>query len=329
MLLEQAPVEVFDAGHATRFAELFRALTSNITSVIRGKDDAVRLVLQCLLSGGHALLEDNPGTAKTTLAKAISRSIDGSFSRLQFTPDLLPSDVTGVQIYEPDRKVFTYREGPVFANIVLADEINRASPKTQSALLEAMAEGQITIDGEAHIMPSPFLVIATQNTVEMHGTYPLPEAQLDRFTIRTSIGYPDHKTEVQIVRDTLARLSTDSLQPVLTARDAHAMAIAVSGVFVADALIDYLVAIGARTRTQPELRLGASTRGIAQLTRMSQARAASEGRHYVTVDDVKVLVEPVLAHRLVLRPEAAIQGLTAGSVLAEIAAAVPVPRQRL
>lgn len=316
----------FDADEATKFAGWFDLLVGNITQVIRGKDATVRLVLQCLFCGGHALIEDKPGTAKTTLAKAVARSIDGTFSRIQFTPDLLPSDVIGVQIYNPGRQQFEFRPGAISAQIVLADEINRASPKTQSALLEAMAEHQVTVDGTTYPMQSPFMVLATQNQIEMHGTYPLPEAQLDRFTIKTSIGYPDHKTEMQIIRDTISQVSTANLEPVISADQVQQMILGAQGVHVENALVDYIVTVGARTRDQPELRLGASSRGVAQLTRLAQARAASQGRHYVGIDDVKQLVKPVLGHRLMLRPEAAIQGATTDDVLDQILLEVPVPR---
>jgi MoxR-like ATPase len=322
--------DTFDADEAARFAGWFEALVGNVTQVVRGKDDVVRLVLQCMFAGGHALIEDNPGTAKTTLAKAIAKSIDGIFSRIQFTPDLLPSDVTGVQIYDPDRKEFRFRQGPVAANIVLADEINRASPKTQSALLEAMAERQVTVDGEGFPLPEPFLVIATQNSVEMHGTYPLPEAQLDRFSICTSIGYPDRGSAIQILRETRHQSGTDGLTTVLSAEHVQQMIDAAQNVFVADSLLGYIADIGeaAREVRQPEIRVGISQRALGQLKMVAQSRAASQGRHYVVVDDIKAVAPAVFGHRLLLRPEAAIKGLTVGALLDRILSEIPSPRER-
>ena len=317
----------FGAEQASRLAGWFEALVENVCLMIRGKQDVVRLVLQCLLSQGHVLIEDNPGTAKTRLAKAIARSIDGKFSRIQFTPDLLPSDLIGVPIYHPDRREFEFRPGPIFANIVLADEINRASPKTQSALLEAMAEQHTTVDGVSHPMPPPFLVIATQNSIEMQGTYTLPEAQLDRFAVRTGVGYADHTHELQIVLDALRGTEPEQLHPIMSAEHMQHMIDAVRGVYVAPTLIKYIVTVVQATRSLPELRLGASSRAQVQLARLSQARAASQARHYVTIDDVKALIRPALGHRLMLRPEAAIQGATAGGLLDRIIAEVPVPRE--
>jgi MoxR-like ATPase len=313
---------------ATRFREWFDTIVENIEQVVRGKQATVRLAVQCMLGGGHLLIEDNPGTAKTTLARAMARTVNGAFSRIQFTPDLLPTDVTGVQIYNAERRQFDFRPGPVFANIVLADEINRASPKTQSALLEAMAEQQTTVDGETHRMPQPFLVIATQNPVEMEGTYPLPEAQLDRFMARTSIGYPDRADEMQIIRDGLRRAGPDSLEPVISAAELQQMIDFGRGVSISDGLVEYLAKLGERTRVEDELRLGASPRAVVALAQLAQVRAASVGRHYVTPDDIKGLAHAVLAHRMLLRPEAAIQGHTAGTVLDRILDSVSPPRER-
>lgn len=313
---------------ARRIAQAFTSLVDNVTTMVVGKESTVRLVLQCLLAGGHVLIEDNPGTAKTRMAKAIARSIEGEFSRIQFTPDLLPSDVTGVPIYHPDRRDFEFRRGAVFANIVLADEINRSSPKTQSALLEAMAEGQTTVDGVTHPMPRPFLVIATQNSIEMQGTYPLAEAQLDRFAIRTTIGYPGFTDEVRIVRDGMARLEPDSLNPVLTADELQRMIGAAATVYVAPSLVEYMVILASETRDQASLRLGASSRAIIQLAHLVQSRAVSEGRHFATAEDVKALVKATLGHRILLRPEAAIQGATTDELLDDLMASVPVPRER-
>jgi MoxR-like ATPase len=326
--MSASAVEPMGPEVARRVAGVFDQLVGNVARMIVGKDEVVRLVLQCLLAGGHCLIEDNPGTAKTRLAKAVARSIDGQFSRIQFTPDLLPSDVTGVPIFHPDRRDFEFRPGAVFANIVLADEINRASPKTQSAMLEAMAESQTTVDGVTHPMPTPFLVIATQNSVEMQGTYPLAEAQLDRFAIRTSIGYPQFSDEVRIVGDGMARLMPETLQPVVAANDLQQMIQSAADVYVSPSLVEYMVTLASETRGLASLRLGASSRAVVQLAQVAQARALSEGRHFATADDIKALVKPTLGHRLLLRPEAAIQGETTEGLLDELLAAVPVPRER-
>ncbi|WP_426566789.1 AAA family ATPase [Angustibacter sp. McL0619] len=324
---DHPPSQEFGPEQAAWVQSRFQAVFDNVRSMVVGKDDTVALVLQCLLAGGHVLIEDNPGTAKTRLAKAVARSIDGSFSRIQFTPDLLPSDVTGVPIFHPERREFEFRPGAVFANIVLADEINRASPKTQSALLEAMAERQTTVDGTTYPMPKPFLVLATQNSVEMQGTYPLAEAQLDRFTIRTSIGYPGFAHEMQIVNDGMSRREPEDLQHVISASELYEIHSAIAGVFVAPTLVEYMVNIAARTRQLPDLRLGSSSRAVVQLAQLVQARAASQGRHFATADDVKVLVPAAFCHRLLLRPEAAIQGQTAQSLLDDVLLELPVPRE--
>ena len=317
-----------EEDEASRFRVWFDSIVDNIATVVRGKESVIRLAVQCMLSGGHLLIEDNPGTGKTTLARAMARSVAGSFGRIQFTPDLLPSDVTGVQIYHSDRRQFEFRPGPVFANIVLADEINRASPKTQSAFLEAMAERQITVDGESFPMPTPFLVMATQNPIEMEGTYPLPEAQLDRFMARTSIGYPDRGSEAQIVRDILHGTTTDTLQPVLTAAQLQQMTDALQGVTIKSNLLAYAQEIVVRTRELDDVLLGASPRAFGQLAQLARARAAGAGRPFVTPDDIKALVRPVLAHRLKLRPEAALQGQSTFSVLDRILADVRPPSER-
>jgi MoxR-like ATPase len=310
---------------AERIGFAFDELVNNVGKVVVGKEDTVRLVLQCLFAGGHVLIEDNPGTAKTRLAKAIAISVEGRFSRIQFTPDLLPSDVTGVPIYHPDRRDFEFRPGAVFANIVVADEINRASPKTQSALLEAMAEAQTTVDGVTHLLPRPFLVIATQNSVEMQGTYPLAEAQLDRFAIRTSIGYPDLTDEVEIVRQGMARLEPDTLSPVMRADALQASIDLIKTVYVDTSLIRYMIVIARETRKMPSLRLGCSSRAVQLLARLVQARAASEGRHYATAEDVKALVAPAFGHRMLLKPEASIRGETSEELLSALLAQVRVP----
>ena len=316
-------------GQTAWFTQRFEQLSSNVESFIRGKHDVVRMALVCMLAEGHLLIDDVPGTGKTSLAKAISQSIDGSMRRIQFTPDLLPSDVTGVMIYDAGKREFNFRPGPVFANIVLADEINRASPKTQSALLEVMAERQVTIDSVPYLTLRPFIVIATQNPVEHGGTYDLPEAQLDRFMMRTPVGYPDHESEMQVVSNVTSGKSTDQIRPVMTSDQFGEMIAVVRKVHIASAVVSYIVTICAATRTQDDLRLGVSPRGAVSVAQAAQAFAATRGRAFVTADDVKTVVPFVLPHRMILRPEAELQGRTAKDLLAQVLASVPVPQQRV
>jgi MoxR-like ATPase len=306
----------------------FQELSGNIESIIRGKPEVVRLVLVCMLAQGHLLIEDVPGVAKTSLAKALARSIDGaSVRRVQFTPDLLPSDVTGVQIYVPASGSFEFRQGPVFANILIGDEINRASPKTQSALLEVMAERQVTVDGDTFAVPDPFLCIATQNPVEHLGTYSLPEAQLDRFLMRIPIGYPGEVAdEVTIVADGLARRRPEELSPVIELDELRKMIGVVRGLHVSEALQRYIVTITRATRRHPDVRLGISPRGSIALATAAQAYAVAMGREFVTADDVKAVAVPVLNHRLILTAEARIQSQTAEAVVQDIVAGTAVPR---
>jgi MoxR-like ATPase len=311
------------------FAQRYGDLERNVQSFIKGKAVAVRNALVCLLAEGHLLIDDVPGVGKTSLAKAIAQSIAGSMQRIQFTPDLLPSDVTGVQVYDPGAREFVFHPGAVFANIVLGDEINRASPKTQSALLEVMAERQVTVDSVAYPVPRPFIVIATQNPVDHGGTYDLPEAQLDRFMCKIGIGYPDHDAEVEVLTDGSRGLSTDRLSPVMTTEDMVQMIDVVGQVHLARPLLDYVVTLTAATRTLPEVRLGVSPRGSLALAQAARALAATGGRSFVTPDDVKAMVAPVLAHRILLRPEAELQGHTAESVLQTLLSTVPVPQQRV
>jgi MoxR-like ATPase len=301
------------------------ALVRNVEHFIHGKTSVVRDAVICLLAEGHLLIEDVPGVAKTSLAKAIAHSINGSMRRIQFTPDLLPSDVVGVQLFDRQRQQFQFREGPVFANIVLGDEINRASPKTQSALLEAMGEHQVTVDGVTYPLPRPNFVIATQNPIDQQGTYSLPEAQLDRFMMLLQIGYPSPQHEQAIVNDAIARRLPEQLQPVMSIEELGRMIDICRGVFVAPALSAFIVTIVSATRTVPQLRLGASPRASNALAMASQARAAFEGRAFVTADDVKAMARQVLCHRLMLSPEATIQGHTPHAVVDNILAAVPVP----
>jgi MoxR-like ATPase len=307
------------------FAETFHALADNVERVVKGKRDTVELALTCLFAEGHLLIEDVPGTGKTTLARCLAASIEAEFARVQFTPDLLPSDITGVTVYRQNTGEFEFLPGPVFANIVLGDEINRASPKTQSALLEVMEERRVTADGTTHPVPRPFMVVATQNSVDMGGTYQLPEAQLDRFLMRITVGYPDHASEVAVLKEAGAE-TPESLTPVATAREIAEFVEVAAEVQVADALYDYLVRVVAATRSLPDVRLGASPRGSVALLRAVRVRAASQSRPYAFPEDVKALAGPVLAHRLLLTPEAELRGLTGTDVIDEVLATVELDR---
>lgn len=308
------------------FARDFERLLDNLELVIRGKRDVLRDVLTCFFAEGHLLIEDVPGVGKTSIARALAASIHGSWRRIQFTPDLLPSDVTGVTVYNQATGGFEFHEGGVFANIVVADEINRASPKTQSALLEVMEERRVTIDARPHPVPRPFIVIATQNPIEMDGTYRLPEAQLDRFLMRIAVGYPDATAEREILNGYRAGTAIDELEPVLDTRRAAEMGQVAGEVYVADALQEYIVELTAATRDTPDIRLGASPRGSLALMRVARVRAAAEGRHYVVPEDIKNVAMNVLAHRVIVEPEAELRGITPRDLIAEVLAAVPVPR---
>jgi MoxR-like ATPase len=304
-----------------------RRIGEAIESVIEGKRDAIALTLAVLLAEGHLLIEDVPGVGKTMLAKALARAIDGSVRRVQFTPDLLPSDITGVSAYNQERREFEFKPGPVFANIVLGDEINRASPKTQSALLECMEERQVTVDGTTFPVQEPFMVIATQNPVEMEGTYPLPEAQRDRFTARISLGYPPRAAERDMLDTHGSSSPLEALKPVARASDVRDLAIAVRGVLVSDQVKDYIISLANATRTSPELRLGASPRATLHLLRASRAWAALDGRDYVIPDDVQRLARPVLAHRLLPTAEAIVERHQPEQVVDRIVAQLPLPRR--
>jgi MoxR-like ATPase len=304
-----------------------RRIGKAIEAVIEGKRDAIQLTLTVLLAEGHLLIEDVPGVGKTMLAKALARAIDGTVRRVQFTPDLLPSDITGVSAYNQERREFEFKPGPVFANIVLGDEINRASPKTQSALLEAMEEGQVTVDGTTYALQEPFMVIATQNPVEMEGTYPLPEAQRDRFTARIALGYPPPAAERDMLDSHGSTSPLDQLTPVARAADVQELVVAVRQVHVSDQVKDYIISLANATRTSPELRLGASPRASLHLLRASRAWAALDGRDYVIPDDVQRLARPVLAHRLLPTAEAIVERHQPEQVVDRIVAQLPLPRR--
>ncbi len=313
----------------TWFRERFDAIASNIERVIQGKRDVVDLVVLSLLSEGHVLIEDVPGIGKTLLAKSLARSIHCSFQRIQFTPDLLPSDVTGVSVWDRERNAFVFRAGPVFANIVLGDEINRASPKTQAALLEAMEERQVTVDGTTRLLDAPFIVVATQNPIEHEGTYPLPEAQLDRFMTKLVMGYPSRAKELEILDAHGIRSTYTDLQPVVTSDDVIRMTAVARQVYVSDLIKEYMVDTVEATRENPDLLLGASPRATLFLLRASRTRAAIEGRHYVTPDDVKTMLRPVLTHRLIMRPEVQMRGTSMEEIVDGIVSGVPVPGTRV
>ena len=313
------------APRGATFSDYYDRIVHNIERVIQGKRDVIELVLLCLVSEGHLLLEDVPGVGKTNLAKSLATSIECSFGRVQFTPDLLPSDVVGLTVWNRGENSFDFRPGPVFNNIVLADEINRASPKTQAALLEAMAEDQVTVDGVTYPLGQPFMVIATQNPIEHEGTYPLPESQLDRFLMRVSVGYPSPHAELEILDTHGDHDPFRDIGPVVNGEDVQRLALATRQVHVAPSLKAYLVDVAQATRRSSHLSLGVSPRATLALQRVAKARAAAEGRSYVLPDDVKALAVPVLAHRLIVTPEAQLQGISPGDALAEVLRAVPVP----
>jgi MoxR-like ATPase len=311
----------------TRLRDAASRITGAVESVIEGKPEVVRTALTVLLAEGHLLIEDVPGVGKTMLAKALARAVDCSVRRIQFTPDLLPSDVTGVSIYNQDQRDFEFKPGAIFANVVLGDEINRASPKTQSALLECMEERQVTVDGVSYELARPFLVMATQNPIEMEGTYPLPEAQRDRFTARISMGYPDRDAELAMLDDRAVTDPLTDLAPVADAAGVRELVRAVGRLHVSEAVRRYVVLLVEASRRSPDLRLGASPRAGLQLLRSARAAAALAGRDHVLPDDVQALAAPVLAHRLLLTPEATLGRTSAEQVVAGLVAATPVPRR--
>jgi len=319
------PIAPLGVGAPADASALAERVVANLSSAIHATPETLRLPLLCLLSEGHVLVEDVPGVGKTVLAKALARSLELRFQRVQFTPDLLPADVTGVNVFDRPSGSFRFRPGPVFANVLLVDEINRASPKTQSALLEAMQETQVTVDGVTHVLDRPFLVIATQNPVEYEGTYPLPEAQLDRFAVRMAIGYPPDAEEARMLAEQTTEPPLEHLRPVAGHAELLEAIDAVRGVHVEESMNRYVVALLRHTRESRRLALGGSPRSGISLLRLAKARALTEGRDFVVPEDVQALAQPVLAHRLIRAPEARATGVTATEVVAEALAATAAP----
>jgi MoxR-like ATPase len=311
---------------ADYLAHRFEVLTGSVARVIQGKDDVIRQAVICMLAEGHLLIEDVPGVGKTTLARALAATVELTWNRIQFTPDLLPSDVTGVSVFNQATLQFEFRPGAIFANIVVGDEINRASPKTQSALLEVMEEGTVTTDAVIYTVPRPFMVVATQNPIDMEGTYQLPEAQLDRFLMRLSVGYPSPEAEAMVLRSEKNAATVDGLLPVMSSDDLLAMIDQIKTVEVAPAIENYVIALSQFTRSAPEVRLGVSPRGSLALLKAARATAAAAGRSFVTPEDVKAVATSVLAHRILLRPEAELEGRTNSELVARALQGVPVPR---
>lgn len=303
----------------------YRRISENVQQVIQGKPDVVRLAVVALFAEGHVLLEDVPGLGKTSLAHSLARSIGGTFNRIQFTPDLLPGDVTGVSVYRQGEGTFEFHPGAVFANVVLADEVNRGTPKTQSALLEVMAEGRVTVDAESRAVPRPFVVIATQNPIELEGTYRLPEAQLDRFLVRLSVGYPDHDAELRVIMADAGGVVPEQLQPVVDVAALRGVIATVKQTYVDPQVASYAVRLAAATRDHAATRYGASPRGSIGLIRAARALAATESRAFVTPDDIKFLAYAVLAHRIVLTPDAELNRYSAAQVVGEVLETVPAP----
>jgi MoxR-like ATPase len=317
-----------DPGNIDVFGKHFEKIASNVETVIQGKRDVIDLILLGLVSEGHVLVEDVPGVGKTQLAKSLARSVEGAFNRIQFTPDLLPSDVTGISVWDREKRAFEFKPGPIFANIVVGDEINRASPKTQSSLLEAMAERQVTSDGVTRGLPLPFMVIATQNPLEHEGTYPLPEAQLDRFMMQVVIGYPSREKELEMLDTHGIRSTFLDLQPVVRVDEVHEMIAIAREVAVSQSVKNYIVDLVEGTRLHPDVMLGASPRSTLFLQALARSRAASRGRDYVMPDDIKALAHPVLEHRLAMRPEAQMRGETVTGLIDDVLGRLRVPGTR-
>ena len=316
------------ADQAKWFEQNFQQMAANIAIAIRGKAQVIELALTCLLSQGHLLLEDNPGTGKTVLAKAIANTVAGTHSRIQFTPDLLPSDLTGVAVYDQRSQTFEFHAGPVFATVVLADEVNRASPKTQAALLEVMEENTVTVDGVKHEVGRPFMVVATQNPIELAGTYKLPEAQLDRFLMKVSVGYPDHDVTVELLGEAANRDRALGVEAMVSTQAVMQMSEFANQTYVDPSLLDYISRLATASRSHPHVRLGLSTRGALAYTRVAKTWAVAHGREYVTPDDIRQLAQPLMSHRLLLSAEAQFAGAQVGEVIDSLMSSVVAPTLR-